>query len=297
MGRSFASLRGRSTLNLESITLHDLIARLTECQTSAAWSTESGGCRECRTKRKKRPHDLTPRADRMGRRKQMRRASLVGNLGSSLALPCWHNHAFANPRNERICLASRTQTSHRPSCRATERDFHVHSKLGKASMSHNLWCKFCSPQLLRWWAGSTYLSCPPGSKDRERFHRASSTRSVNEQTKNFEVEKQNTRPDRLTSRPSNCFCSSLYRINFTVLSLDPVAMRSPCGDQAMQYIDPLWCFVRLNNTVAWYVECSSLRKESHDEVSGASGASSTHLISDNCGYSQILNVFELLPIA
>lgn len=58
--------------------------------------------------------------------------------------------------------------------------------------------------------------------------------------------------------PSRFEVSGLNFISLTVLSLLPVAMRSPTGDQAMQQMEPLWCLVRLNSTVGWYVVWSSL---------------------------------------
>ena len=60
--------------------------------------------------------------------------------------------------------------------------------------------------------------------------------------------------------PSTLHESALNFMSLTVLSLEPVATRSPMGLQAKQYMEPLWCLVRLKSTVGWYVVWSSLKR-------------------------------------
>lgn len=205
------------------------LKQLTECQMNVAWSTGSGGCRGCRRERTKHLRDRTPGGDLRDPRRHWRPANLVSSWDLSLASPYLHNRAYANPRSGPTCPANPTRTLHRPSCRATARDFHDQRELDTASKWRSRWCKSCSHLLRRWSTGLTCLKCLRGSTSRELCRRASSARPVGRKRFMNEITH-----GPLTSRPSSCFWSSLYRISLTVLSLEPVAIKSPCGDHAMQ---------------------------------------------------------------
>ncbi|KAE9534883.1 hypothetical protein AGLY_008175, partial [Aphis glycines] len=69
------------------------------------------------------------------------------------------------------------------------------------------------------------------------------------------------------SWPSRFDVSALNRISLTVLSLLPVAISEPSGVHDMQYIEPLWCLVRLNNTVGcWATEVVKWKKITYEFI-------------------------------
>lgn len=122
--------------------------QLTECQMNVAWNIEWGGCHECRIVRMMNLRDRIPIDDLMDQHKRLQLENPVLNLDSSLASPCLHIHAFANPKTYKsqnlayrlvlsdlfeiqkptlqTCPVIQIRTLHLPNYIAKEYDFHVH---------------------------------------------------------------------------------------------------------------------------------------------------------------------------
>lgn len=73
---------------------------LTEHPMHVVWSTELVDFRVYRTERMSYPHGRTPIDDRTDQRKPLWLVSLAVSQELLLELPCSHNHAFSDPRNE-----------------------------------------------------------------------------------------------------------------------------------------------------------------------------------------------------
>jgi len=94
--------------------------------------------------------------------------------------------------------------------------------------------------------------------------------------------------------------SLLNLMYLMVLSFDPVAMSSPSRDQQVQYMDPRWCFVRLQSTDGGYTvvcwPCLHIIWGKPIKLS-ARPSYFNYLSLDSWGYWQMRKVLELEPTA